>query len=516
MSNKAITMSKIRQLLRLYQQEESKMKISALTGISRNTVKKYIKCYHRLNVTFEELESYSDNRLEEIFGIGILPDPADRKADLLGLFPEIEKKLKKRGYTGKLAWMDYRERYPEGYSYSHFKDIYSHWKKSSKISMHIDHKAGDKMFIDFAGDKLHLVDPLTGEIIPVEVFVAILGASQLTYVQAVESQRIEDLIHCCINALNFYQGVPKAIVPDNMKSAVTKSDRYEPTVNEAFENFALHYSTAILPTRAYKPKDKALVEGAVKISYQRIYAHLHGQTFFSLEDLNAAILKALEVHNTTRMSSRPYSRRQLFEEVEKQELSPLPEKPYEFKKQQIATVASTCHICLSEDKHYYSVPYTHIGKKVKVLYGKLQVDVFYKYQCIASHPRVRAPFKYTTVKEHMASTHQFISEWHPERYMNWASKIDESVRDYIEHLLASKVHPEQAYKACQGVLNYERKVGRDRLINACKRASEYGNYGYQIIKNILENRLDKLHEAEPAIESAMPEHENIRGEEYYQ
>lgn len=509
-------MSKIRQLLRLYTQGESKLKISALTGVSRNTTKKYIKRFHQLGIDIEELDLLGDNKLEELFGMGILPEPADRHTTLLQLLPQIEKDLKRKGYTGKQAWIDYIERNPEGYCYSHFKDILSKWKKSGKLSMHIDHKAGDKMYIDFAGSKLHIVDKTSGELIPVEVFVAILGASQLTYVQAIETQRTEDLITCCVNALNYYGGVPCAIVPDNLKSAVTKSDRYEPTLNDAFETFALHYSTAIMPARAYKPKDKALVEGAVKICYRRIYAQLHGQTFFTLDELNQAIWKALEVHNNTRLTSRPYSRRQLFEDVEKSALHPLPQKTFEFKKQQIATVSSTCHICLNEDKHYYSVPYTHIGKRVKVLYSKMNVDIYFKYSCIASHERIKTPFKYTTEKDHMATTHQFLSDWHPERFISWASKIDESVKDYITHILESKAHPEQAYKSCHGVLNYERKVGRTRLINACKRATEYGNFGYQIIKNILDSRLDTLQDTEHNADTAMPIHENIRGEEYYQ
>jgi transposase len=457
-----------------------------------------------------------DHELDSLFGEGVLPEPPERYKHLHSLFPEIEKKLKKKGVTRHQVWTEYIKRYPLGYRLSQFKHHYNKWLKYSKPTMHIEHKAGDKLYIDFAGQKLHIVDKATGELRPVEVFVAILGASQLTYVEAIESQKKEDLIQCCINSLEYFQGVPCAIVPDNLKSAVTKSDRYEPTLNVAFENFAHYYSTAILPARAYKPKDKSLVEGAVKISYRRIYARLHGLVFHSLKELNEAIWEALEVHNNTKLTARPYSRRQLFEEVERSELQPLPKKRYEFKKHQVATVSMTGHVCLNEDKHYYSVPYVHIGKKIKILYCKSEIEVYHRYVLIATHQRDKAPYKYSTVTDHMASAHKYLTEWNPERFISWASKIDESVREFIVKVLESKAHPEQAYKTCQGVLNYERRVGRERLISACKRAMYYENYNYRIIKNILEKRLDLLYEEVKEPSSGIPKHENIRGEDYYQ
>ena len=233
------------------------------------------------------------------------------------------------------------------------------------------------MFIDFAGEKLNIVDEETGEITEAEVFISVLGASQLTYVEAVLSQRKEDFITCCGHALEYYGGVPRSIVPDNLKSAVIKSSPYEPTLNQAFENFALHYSTTILPARSYKPKDKSVVEGAVRIAYRRIYAQLEGRVFHSLEELNRAIWEALENYNKTRFSHRPYSRRDLFEEIERKELGSLPSLPFELKRQQYSTVAVNGHICLKEDKHYYSVPHGYIGKKVKAMYSTTHVEIYY-------------------------------------------------------------------------------------------------------------------------------------------
>lgn len=324
-----------------------------------------------------------------------------------------------------------------------------------------DHKAGDKFYIDFAGVKLSFVNRETGEAIEVEVFIAILGASQLTYVEAVMSQqkkiaRATPLILACENAFHYIGGVPAAVVPDNLKAAVTKSNRYEPTLNETFEDFANHYGAAILPTRAYQPSDKALVEGAVKIVYSRIYAPLRKQVYSSLSELNAAIWAALEVHNNQLLRGRNYSRRLQFEEIEGGALSPL--RRYEFKKQSHATVLKNGHVNLSVDKHYYGVPYRFIGKKVKLLFSGTLVEIYYRYERIALHQRVKSPYSYSTDKEHLASTHRFSTEWTPDKFVEWASSIHDDVRLYILKILDRKQHPEQAYRSCIGIVL--RKKGR--------------------------------------------------------
>jgi transposase len=476
MANKKTDMSKLRQMLRLHEQGESKLRISNLTGVSRNTLKKYLKIYGRLRLNAALLEKQSDQELDHLFGENLLPEPKDRYKTLETYFPKIEKDLKKRGITRQILWERYIADHPDGYKVSQYKYHYQQWLKRSKPVMHIEHIAGDKMYIDYAGEKLHLVSKDIGEISDIEVIISILGASQLTYVEATLSQCKEDFISGCSHSLDYYGGVPMAIVPDNLKSAVTKSDRYEPTLNQAFENFASHYSTTILPARVYKPKDKALVEGAVKIAYQRIYSVLDDKVFHNLEDLNEAIKEIVELHNNTKLTNRPYSRRELFEEIERQTLQPLPALPFVFKRQQQVTVSVNGHVCLKEDKHYYSVPFLQIGKKVKLLYTSTHVEIYQNYTLLAVHVRDRKQYGYTTNKEHLASTHKYLTEWNPERFIKWAETIDESVKMFVIRLMGSKSHPEQSYKACQGVLGYERKVGRERLINACKRAIEYENY----------------------------------------
>jgi transposase len=416
--------------------------------------------------------------------------------------------------TRHIQWEKYIAMQPDGFKPSQFKYHYQQWLRRSKPVMHIEHIAGDKMYIDYAGEKLHLVNKETGEISDVEVFISVLGASQLTYVEATLSQCKEDFINCCEHALAYYEGVPMAIVPDNLKSAVTNSSLYEPTLNQAFENFALHYSTTILPARAYKPKDKALVEGAVKIAYRRIYAVLDNRVFHTLEELNEAIKEIVELHNNAKLTGRPYSRRALFEDVERSVLHPLPLLPYEFKRQQHSTISVNGHVCLKEDRHYYSVPFQYIGKKIKIMYTTTHVEILYNYALLARHKRDRRQYGYTTDIEHLASTHKYLTDWNPDRFIKWAESIDESVKTFIVRLMDSKTHPEQAYKACQGVLGYERKVGRERLINACKRAIEYENYSYHAIKSILENKYDLLSYTE--LLTDIPQHENIRGENYYQ
>lgn len=509
-------MIKIRQILRLQSQGLSKLQIAAQTGIARNTLKKYIKEFTSSGLSFEEINELSDKELEDLF---VKPEDRplnERLQTLFSLFPAIEKELKRKGVTRQLLWKEYKTHHPDGVGLSQFKHYFSQWKAQVNPTMHMEHKAGDKLYVDFAGDKLEIINEQTGEVKPVEVFVAILGASQLTYVEAVMTQQKEDFIFACENALHYCGGVPRAIVPDNLKSAVSKSSKYEPTLNETFADFAEHYGTAILPARAYRPRDKALVENAVRIIYTRIYVKVKRHEYLTLQDLNAAILTALEEHNNAPLRGRNYSRRQQFDEVEKNILMPLPELRYELKKHQYATVAKNGHVGLSADKHYYSVPYRFIGKKVKLLYSRSNVEIFYNYERIALHERTKSAYRYTTQKDHMASTHRFVSEWTPERFTSWAAGIHEDVRLYVLKVLDRKQHPEQAYKSCMGILGFAKKVGNDRLIKACQRALGYGAYNYKTIQKILERELDLRDAPDETDQLQMPFHDNIRGENYYQ
>jgi len=514
MANKKTDMSKVRKTIVLYHQGRDKSFISRYLQISRTTVQKYINLFKILSLDIEQVNQKNDAELEQLFSINSQPGLSPKLQVVYDFFPYMEKELKKTGVTKQLMWEEYFAQNPDGLRSSQFMDRYMKWTKKVNPVMHMEHKAGDKLFIDYAGKKLSIVDKGTGEITEVEFFVAVLGASQYTYAEATPSQQKEDLITSVENALQFYGGVPAAIVPDNLKSAVKKSNRFEPTINETFLDFAEHYATAVLPARAYKPRDKSLVEGAVRILYQRIYTALRKRIFHDIEDLNSAIWNELKLHNNKNLTGRHISRLQMFNDVEKGSLKPLPLQRYEIKYQAMATVGQNGHVQLGKDKHYYSVPYHYIRKKVKLLYTSATVEIYHKYNRIAVHKRSIKAYNYTTQTDHLASSHQFITDWTPQRFINWGASIDDSVREFISRLLETKQHPEQSYKSCMGVLQYAKKVGNERLINACKRALEFNSYSYKIIQRILESGLDLMPDEEESPDQ-LPDHQNIRGEKYY-
>lgn len=515
MANKKIDMLHLKQLLRLYTQGVSKSKISKQLGLSRNTVKKYINLFHEHRFTYDELSELSSEELEDLFDTTIL-EPDGPEKILESYFPYVTRELKKTGVTRYILWEEYKEKYPDGYCYSQFCHLYRQWSRKVSPSMHMEHKSGDKMFVDYTGKKLHIIDKETGEEQEVEVFVSILGASRLTFVEATRTQNKEDFLGSLTKSLHYYGGVPAAIVPDNLKSAVKKSHKYEPQITDSLQDFALHYSTTILPTRTYHPKDKALVENAVRIIYTRIFAPLRKQQFFSLEELNKSIAVLLESHNNAPMKREKCSRREIFNEIEKQALSALPQMAYQLKNFAKATVHKTSHVYLSKDKHYYSVPFHYIGKKITLLYSKTAVEIYYGQRRIALHERVYSKYGYTTIKEHMPSSHQYMTEWNSTRFINWAHGIGESTEEYIVKVLEKKQHPEQSYKSCAGILNLAKKVGHQRLENACRRALGYERYGLMPIKSILDKGLDTLQDELFFEEVKLPKHKNIRGGKYYE
>lgn len=381
----------------------------------------------------------------------------------------------------------------------------------------MQHEAGDKMFVDYAGKKLHHVEYGTGEIIECEFFVSVLGQSQYTYAEASPSQRKEDFISSVQKALHYYGGVPKVLVPDNLKSAVSKSGKYDPALNEDFLDMANHYGCGVLPARSRKPRDKSLVENHIRTLYTRVHAELSQVTFFSLEELNGAILRCLEKHNGVPFQGKDYSRRQVFEQTEREALNPLPDQWYEIKKTKQVTVMKNCHVQLSDDRHYYSVPYRHIGEKVKLSYTSKEVCVYLKGERVAFHLRDRKPYKYTTVKEHLPSHHRFVSEWNPEKFINWAAGISPEVKTYIEGVLSQKNYPETLYRACVGILSFAKKAGKERLVTACRMGIRMETYNYGFISKVLANNTDKLWaEGEQAAnDRKLPGHENLRGSDYY-
>jgi len=372
--------------------------------------------------------------------------------------------------------------------------------------------------IDFAGKHLYITNRETGEQIPVEVFVAILPFSQYTYVQACMSQKREDLLHCIAGALNFFGGVPNTIVSDNLKSAVSRSSKYEPQINKSLKDFALHYKCAVNPTRAYSPQDKALVENAVNLAYQRIYYPMRNITFFSLLELNKEIMRLLGGYNDLLFQRKESSRRELFQSFERSKLKPLPEDVYQMKDYRRAKVQKMGYVYFSPDKNYYSVPYRFIGKQTQIHYTKTWVEIFYNSERIAVHHREPAKGVYITIKDHLSSSHQAYKDWSPEYFKSLAKKHGISVMMFVEGIINQSDYPEIAYKRAMGVIQLHREYGSDRLNNACQRAL-YGNaLTYHRVKNILKNNLDgeQLHlDNLKQTKTHIPKHDNIRGANTY-
>jgi len=339
-------------------------------------------------------------------------------------------------------------------------------------------------------------------------------ASQKTYAEAVYSQESCNFIRANENAFLSFGGVTECIVPDNLKSGVIRPSKYEPDINFQYLSFAAHYNTIILPARSGKSKDKALVESMVRIVYQRVFAPLRNRIFYSLYELNAAIFELTDKHNNTPFQRLGISRNELFDQIEKTALRPLPAQRYEFKKYAHLKVAFNYHIYLSEDIHYYSVPYRFISKKVKVIYTEGSVEIFYNNLRIAYHKRNREKGAYSTIDSHMPSNHAYYASWSPERITGWAAKVGPDVEKMIAEILKAKKHPEQAFKVCLGVINLEKKYGPSRVNQACKRALSYELYSYKSVKNILEKGLDSIKE-ESYQEMTLPIHANIRGADYY-
>jgi transposase len=450
MSKRRTSMNKIREILRLHECELSNRKISQALRLSRPVVSQYISDLKTSGLKYEDIKDMADESLLEILDRN--KKAKDEKyRDLSSRFGNYTMELKRVGVTKETLWEEYRRENPSGYSYSRFCYHFQVWQNSLEVTMHMDHKAGDKAFVDFTGRKLVITDKNTGQEREVEVFVGILGASQLTYVEATYSQKKEDWIKANRNMLHYFVGSPQAIVPDCLKSAVTTGNKYEPDVNREYYDFARHYGITILPARPNHPQDKAHVENAVKIIYSRIFAPLRDMTFYSLSELNEAIREKLEEHNSKPMQRLKVSRRELFNEIERTELQPLPSEPYELRNFKKLTVQFNHHIYFSEDKHYYSVPYRYVKKTVDVLYTDSIIDIYYKNSRIALHKRDRSLNKYTTIKEHMPRQHKWVSDWTPERFIKWAADIGESTKTLVEHVLNTKQHPEQGYKTCLGI-----------------------------------------------------------------
>lgn len=515
MAGQRLEMMDLRQLIQLKLKGNSNRKTAESLKVSRNTVNSYVACFKAHSFTFEELLVLSDKDLSELFPQADYKD-SDRYSKLSSQFPYFAKQLTKTGCTLQTLWNEYLEQHPDGYRYTQFTQYYKLWSNRQKPSGILLHKAAEKLFVDYSGSKLQYVNRNSGELIDAEVFVAILPCSQYTYVKASASQKREDFIDGINSALQWIGGVPKAIVTDNLKSAVSKGHKYAPEINKTLQGLALHYDCVIDPTRPYHPKDKALVEGAVKLVYQRIFYPLSAHTFFSIDEINEAIMKLLVKYNQYSFQNAKTTRKQRFEELEKASLGALPSQPYEIRYYKRAKVQKIGHILMSVDKNYYSVPHRYIGHQVEVQYNNNTVEVFYKQERIASHTRSFRGGAYNTVKDHLPSSHQIYNDMNPEIYKERALKIGNYTLSYINRLFDQTTYPEQAYKQAQGILSFVKQYPSTRLEKACKRAMGHHKSSYRTVERILKNNTDMAEdddEGSPPGEIAA--HENIRGSTTY-
>lgn len=510
-------MSRVRHILRCYELNMGIKEMSKVLGMSRNTVRKYLHQVQETGKDARELLSMTDAQLEAFF---YEPQTTERRLDpradtLNALLPGYAKLMQRHGTTRVEVYEQYISENPDGYKLTQFCVRLNQYMHYTKAIGHVEHVAGEHMYVDYAGDKLHIVNALTGEERPVEVFVAILPCSHYTYCEAVYTQQKEDFIKGCENALHFYGGVPRAIVPDNLKSAVTKPSKIEPIINEDFAMFADHYGCAVYPARAKRPQDKALVENAVKLMYKQVYPATTGRVYHSLEELNADLWVALKAFNDKTMYRRNYSRYEQFVRVEKDYLSALPEKRFYLKRRKTATVKRNSYVLL--DKHNYSVPTEYIGKKVDLVYDNDTVEIYHNFRLVTAHRIDTTPFGFTEKEAHRLPGHRGGFGNVMEETYKRAALIDEVVVSYMKHIAEEKAYPAQAYKSCRGLLSLGEKYGNDQLVEACRMAEEERQYSYNAIEKLLRQRKDEpmsVIERGTAV-APTPEHGNIRGKEYF-
>lgn len=508
-------MGQIKQLILLHQQGHNIKSIARELGMSKNTVKTYLKKVAALETSTGELLQLDGPVLEAKFLAGTPSYKQDRYLSIKCDFEYYFEELKKTGVTRYLLWEEYRAENPGGYGYTQFCHHLNQYLRAQKPSMVLNHMAGDKLFIDFAGKTHPYVDMQTGEIIQCQVFVACLPYSDYGFAMAVPSQSIHDFLYaleCCLIELG---GAPKAIVCDNLKSAIIKANRYDPDVNTALEDFANHYQTAISPARVRKPQDKALVENQVKLVYNRVYAKLRNMQFFDLPSLNKAFAQKVLEHNQTRMQQKDYCREEKFLSDEKHTLKPLPAERFEIKSYKELKVAKNNHVYLGCDKHYYSVPYAYIGQKAKVIYTRSMVYIYVKGKRVAVHERNYRPGAYSTCRGHLCSQHQHYGDRSPGYYKKLASLKSEVLYHVFEQMFSREdIYPELLYRSCDGLLSLCRYSDPELFGAACQMALDYDNCNYRFIANIIKNKMVVL--PEQIKEKPLPGHRNIRGPEFYQ
>jgi transposase len=514
MARKRISMKALREVIELHQKTEfSNRQISAATGVSRPAVAEYIAAYDRSGLSWEDFSKLTDSEaIQRLTAAKLIKDT--RFAAAQDFFPYMLKELPRVGVTREILWNEYKAKHPDGFEYSQFCFHFRAWCHAEPdVTLSMEHKAGDRMYVDFAGVRRRYRE--NGVEREAELFVAILGASQFTYVEALRSQRKEDFIIGNRNALLFFSGVPQAIVSDCLKSGVSKADRYESEINEEYAAFARYHGTVIFPARPHAPRDKALVESAVNIMYTRILAPLRDREFDSLEAFNQAIRELLDAHNSRRFQRLPYSRLELFESIDKPALRPLPAVRYEYTDFRTATVGFNYHIEIRENHHFYSVPYAYARSQVTVALTGRTVEIYRDNQRIAFHKRVFYP-GYSTASEHRPAHHRFHLEWTPERLISWAADISIHTRSMVKTVLERAAYPDQAFRSCIGIINLSKKYPIERLDVACRMALSSDTTSYRAVKKILEKESDLVESTDEQHQRVLPFHENLRGQAAYQ
>lgn len=520
MANKNTSMLQIKKALQLLEEGRSERSISSQLGLSRNTLRHYQSKFHSSDLSYIELLSLSDIGLSSLI-YGEVPSTikSSRQVRFDSLSDYFIAELKRVGVTRQLLWKEYLRQDPDGYGYSQFCERLNQLKSRSnnEVTMHLEHVAGERMQVDFAGKKLSYADEESGEITQCPILVCTLPFSSYTYVEALENASQRNLYESLGRALSYFGGVPANVLSDNMKQFVVKASRYEPCFNEMAEQWSVYYNTTLSAARVRKPKDKPSVEKEVHISYLRIFAPLRNETFHSLSELNYRIRECLAVHNATPMQRYGLSRKERFEQNEKPLLKLLPLSEFVVRQEVKAKVQRNYHVILGEDLHQYSVPYIHVGETVKIVYDYTEVEIFLNMRRIALHRRDPRRNGYSTKEEHMPESHLRYKQtkgWDADYFIVQASKIGVHTTEIFKRILGRNRFPEQTYNACLGLLTLSKKYGTQRLEAACTRALPAPVVTYGFIKNILENNQDKI-VGQILVTAYIPTHENIRGEAAY-
>lgn len=515
MPTEKLSMRKIREVLRLHYENGLKNReVGVSLGVSPSTVSAYLSRAKMAGLTWPLPGEITDTQLYELLFPTV---PACKtitrpSPDL----SRIHKELKRKGVTLMLLWYEYREQYPRGYGYSRFCEMYREFSGKLNPVMRMTHRAGEKLFVDYSGLTVPWIDRETGVIHKAEIFVAVLGASNYTFIEAAESQSLRHWIAAHIRAFEFFGGSTSSVVPDNLKSGVTHAHLYDPDINATYQEMAIHYNIAVIPARARTPKDKAKVEVGVQGIQRRILAPLRDCTFFSIAEINAAIIPLLASYNERPFQQLAGSRQSQFLELDKPALKPLPAQRYQFAEWKHAKAGIDYHITI--EKHHYSVPWCYLGEQIDVRIGDRTIECFLNGKRIALHQRAFKP-GHTTQNEHMPKAHQDYVKWTPERLHRWALDIGENTAKLIDEVIGLHKIPQQGYRACLGILRMSKKYGKERLENAAIRALHIGAVRYKNVESILKNGLDKQPLHKPASENTAAaitnHHENVRGANYY-